>query len=246
MMALVLQEVTKDAITPSLVYLSALFSAEAIPFCLSHSRAFSWLHSDSSRAFLHSPIGALVSSLSFFIASRGTLREEKSFLAQLRTSMSINLIQARMEAKVKIYINVNISEIEILLFFTFYFFLRSTQLLHIFLFKKTNLFLELVFFNKKNHLGDLFRVQAFSNLVKGIVKNLSFLFDFFSKFYKILCWLLEMVTMIGYLLSNLMKISLIILIFNHFFCDFLYFFAPFFLFIRVYLPKKMFFMNCRP
>lgn len=38
------QGVTNEAITPSLVYLPALFSAEVSPFFLSHCMASSWLH----------------------------------------------------------------------------------------------------------------------------------------------------------------------------------------------------------
>jgi len=91
MTAFVLQEVTKEAITPSRVYLSALLSADVRPFCLSHCLALSRSHSASSSAFLHSPMGALVSSLSFLMASRGTLMLENHLLVK-RAVLSIIIL----------------------------------------------------------------------------------------------------------------------------------------------------------
>ena len=89
--ALVLHSLRKEATTPSLVYFYERFSAEASPLTLSHSMAFSWSQWLYSRAFLHSPMGALVSSRSRLMASIGTLAVENHLRAKL-TNILINII----------------------------------------------------------------------------------------------------------------------------------------------------------
>jgi len=88
--AFLLHGVINDATTPYLVYLSALFSEVNNPFVFSHCTATSCFPSDSYKAFLHSPIGALVSSLSFLIDSMGTLKVEKNPLSTFEIIYKIN------------------------------------------------------------------------------------------------------------------------------------------------------------